>query len=123
LGEDKSDSFHLRSKHSLCSFLESQYQNISIPGTTRRQCNEVPKGALGGFFGLTEEKCFDIEIPETNIESALIGGGKSQIYLLPSDLEDGTLSLEVETLPTPSSLETLQSNYQLFETLNVGVAV
>ena len=96
--------------------------SLSIPGETKRQCNEVPKGGFGGFFGMTEEKCFDIVIPETKIESALVGGGKGEIYLLPGDLEDGMLKLEVGSLPVPNSIEQLQSNYQLFEVLNVGVS-
>ncbi|MBS3065567.1 hypothetical protein J4229_00785 [Candidatus Pacearchaeota archaeon] len=95
--------------------------SLTLPSYTKRQCSEVPKGAIGGLFGLTEQKCFDVVIPETKMESALIGGGKSEIYLLPMDLEKGELKLEVGTLPVPNSIEQLQSNYQLFETLNVGV--
>lgn len=100
------------------------YSNTTLvlPSTTQRQCTEVPKGAFGGFFGITEEKCYDIEIPETKIEGALIGGGKGEIYLLPSDLEKGKLKLEIGMLPMPKTLEELQSNFQLFETLSAGVA-
>jgi len=99
------------------------YKNstLVLPSTTKRQCTEVPKGAFGGFFGMTEEKCYDIEIPETKIEGALIGGGKGEIYLLESDLEKGKLKLEIGMLPEPKSLNDLQNNFQLFEALSVGV--
>ena len=37
--------------------------NLQIAETTTKQCTEVPQGSLGGLFGFTEEKCFDITIP------------------------------------------------------------
>ncbi|MCX8158898.1 MAG: hypothetical protein N3D20_01230 [Candidatus Pacearchaeota archaeon] len=99
------------------------YSNSSLvlPATTKEQCVEEPKGALGGFFGLTERKCYNVEIPETKIENALIGGGRGEIYLLTSDLERDKLKLEVGLLDKPNSLEELQKNFELFEALSVGV--
>ena len=59
------------------------YRNSSLKleSTTKEQCIEIPQSGIGGFFGLTQEKCFDIEIPSQIVSSALSGGGKEN-YLL-----------------------------------------
>lgn len=89
--------------------------SITITSTTRTQCVTVTKGGIAGFFGATEEKCFDVKMPETKIESALIGGGQSEIYFLPSDLEDGKIKLRVDSLPKPNSLDDLSKNFEEFQ--------
>jgi len=95
--------------------------SISIPGGKKTQCQEVPRSGILGFFGSTKEKCFDIVIPETKIEYALRGGGKGETYLLPEQLEEGKLKLNVDSLPLPKSLEDLQYNYASFEQMEVSV--
>lgn len=94
---------------------------IKIPETTKTQCVDVPSGGILAVFGVTKEKCFDIIIPETKIESALAGGGKSEIYILESELKTGKARIKVDSLPKPDSLEQLQYNYELFE--NGGVEI
>ncbi|MFH1585506.1 MAG: hypothetical protein ABIB79_01940 [archaeon] len=94
------------------------YKNSSlkIAETTTEQCVEVPKGNLGGLFGLTEEKCFDIVMPEQIVSNALAGGGKQAYYILESELESAnSIELRAESLETPKSIEQLQDNYILFE--------
>lgn len=95
--------------------------SITIPASKKTQCQEVPRSGILGFFGGTKEECFDIEIPETKIEYALRGGGKGDIYLLPEQLENGKLNIEVDELPAPKSLEELQYNYASFEGMGVSV--
>lgn len=95
--------------------------SITIPGSTKTQCQEVPRSGIFGFFGGTREKCFDITIPATKIEYALRGGGKGTHYFLPDQLEKGKIVLEVDGLPVPKSLEELQYNYASFEELGVYV--
>lgn len=96
--------------------------SITIPATTEYKCIEVPKeGLLSAFFGSTEEKCFNINVPETEIEFALVGGGKATTYLLESELEKGELTIAVAKLPKPNSLDQLQQNFELFETRRVDL--
>ncbi|MEK6858730.1 MAG: hypothetical protein AABX53_02340 [Nanoarchaeota archaeon] len=97
--------------------------SVSLPSTTRQECTQVPRGGIAGFFGSTEERCFAITSPETNIDSALRGGGRSSdIYLLESDVAEGRIALYVNSLPAPTSFEQLQTNFELFDaaTLEVG---
>jgi len=98
--------------------LVSIYKNSSlkIGKSTKQQCMNVPKSGIGGFIGLEEEKCFDIEIPETMITNALAGGGKESYYILESELsERNNLEINARSLPIPNSLEQVQENYILFE--------
>jgi hypothetical protein len=95
--------------------------SLTIPASTRRQCTTVARTGIAGLFGSTEEKCFDINMPETKIESALVGGGQGEIYLLPSDLEDGKITLEVDALPAPKSLDDLSKNFESFDDMGVDL--
>jgi hypothetical protein len=94
------------------------YRNSSlvIPSTTKTQCVDSPKSGIAGLFGLTEEKCFDLEFPRQIVSNALAGGGKQNYYVLESELASATLlDITASALPTPTTLEKLQDNYILFE--------
>jgi len=100
------------------------YKNSSIKleEKTHEQCIEVPKSGLGGLVGLSEEKCFDIDIPAQIISNALAGGGKENYYILESELESSSsIEISAEKLPTPSSIEELQNNYALFESKGLNI--
>jgi len=90
--------------------------SLKIEKSVQEQCVEVPRSGVGGIFGLTEEQCFNIEIPEQIISNALVGGGKENYYILESQLS-GSSAIEINalSLATPKSLEQLQDNYLLFE--------
>ena len=89
--------------------------SITIGATTKEQCVEVPREILG-IFGLTKEKCFEIQVPEQAISNALAGGGKQSFYVLESELIKGnTLEINARSLPLPKTIEQVQDNYQLFE--------
>jgi len=95
---------------------------IRIPASTKTQCTQVSEGGLLGLFGSTKEECYDISIPETKIEAGLIGGGKAEDqYLLPEMLSDGVLKVSVNEFPKPDSLEQLQYNYEIFNSMGVGL--
>ncbi len=95
--------------------------SIVIPASRKTQCYETSRGGLLGLVGMTREECVDIEIPETKIEYALLGGGKTTTYILESDLEKGKITLSVPSISVPTSLEELQYNFELFDSLNIGV--
>ncbi len=89
--------------------------SITIPESRRTECKDIPKGGLAGIFGGTQEECFEITIPETKIEYALIGGGVVDDFFLESDLKKGKISFNVQGLSMPRSIEDLQNNYAAFE--------
>jgi len=94
------------------------YKNseLKLPSTTTEKCIEVPQTGIAGVFGLTSEKCFDVEIPEQIISNALAGGGKEKYYILESELKDSdTIEINADSLKVPNSIEQLQENYILFE--------
>jgi len=94
------------------------YDNSSLtfPATNERRCVDVPESGLAGFFGAETEKCFDINMPETAVEFAVIGGGKTQEYLIDSTLRDAReLNINVPIFGLPNSLEKLQENHLKIE--------
>jgi hypothetical protein len=93
--------------------------SIRIPATTKSECVDVPRKGVLGFLGMSKEKCFDISLPETKIDYALVGGGKTEAYFLESELQKGKLALRVDKLPVPNSVEMLAYNFELFETKGV----
>lgn len=97
--------------------------SVTLPATTKQQCTEVPRGGLAGFFGGTEQRCFDITSPATKIDSALRGGGYAfDSYLLERDLASGRIKIFASELPAPTSLEQIQTNFELFDNAHVEVS-
>jgi len=100
------------------------YKNSSLilQATNYEQCMEVPQSGLGGLFGLTDQKCFDVEIPEQIISNALAGGGTEDYYILEFELKNSNvIEINADSLSTPKSIEDLQNNYVLFENKDLGV--
>ncbi len=95
--------------------------SLKIPGSTKRQCTEVSESGIAGLFGGTREECVDITISETAIENALIGGGKTEIYLIEDELAKGKMKIKVNALPNPTSIEQLQNNFAAFEESGIDI--
>ena len=57
------------------------YKNSSIQlqATTQQECTQVPDSGIGGIFGITEKKCFNINVPSQMISNVLAGGGNKVI--------------------------------------------
>lgn len=95
--------------------------SLIIPESTKTQCTNVPSGGLLGFFGSTKEQCFEVKIPKQKVDYALIGGGTSQVYILDSWLKTGKIRISVDKFPSPTSIDQLQQNFELFETKEVEI--
>ncbi len=93
--------------------------DIKFAESRKTECRDVPRSGVLGFFGAKKKECFDIVIPETRIEYALIGGGESESYILESELEKGKIKIYAEQLPAPRSLDDLQYNYEAFDEMEV----
>lgn len=96
--------------------------SLKLDSTTTRQCMQVPRSGVLGIVGLTKEKCFEIVIPDQEIESALSGGGVQNYFILEEDLKNSNkIVIDAESLPEPKTLEQLQVNYLLYEEKGLGV--
>lgn len=96
--------------------------NLVIPSEEITSCVDVVKPGIFGFFGGTQEQCFTTTLPSQNLGSALVGGGKSQEYILESDLSFGRLKLSVNQFPPVNSLDQVQANYDMLDIQNIGVS-
>jgi len=100
------------------------YKNssINIGETITEQCIDVPRSGILGVFGLTKERCFDLEVPEQLISQALVGGGKQNYYILESELiSSNSIEINAQSLPIPETVEQVQDNYLLFETKGLDI--
>ena len=95
--------------------------SINFPATSERKCVEVAKPGILGIFGGKEENCFDINLPAQTLTNVLAGGGKTEDYFTIDRLKEGNMKIETEYLTTPSSLDQLQKNYELFETKKIYI--
>ena len=89
---------------------------INLKGSKTQKCVEVPKSGVGGIFGFTEEKCFDLEIPDQVVSFAVSGGGTQNYYVGESELQDSSkLIINAESFGIPNKVEDLQLNYNEIE--------
>jgi len=89
--------------------------SIKFEETTTQQCVEVSSSGIGGIFGATEEKCFEIDVPAQIISSVLAGGGVQEYELSESSLKNyDAIEINAEGLNIPTTMEELQNNYILF---------
>jgi hypothetical protein len=67
-------------------------------------------------FRFNEEKCFDLQVPDQTVDSAVSGGGKQEYYITESELSDSKkLVINMEDFGAPKTLEDLAANYNLAE--------
>lgn len=89
------------------------YDNSSlvIPASSTRKCVTVPESGLGGFLGGEREECFDINLPETKVDRAIVGGGKAEEFIDEFRLKNSQeLNIDVPLFGKPSSVDDLQTN-------------
>jgi hypothetical protein len=96
--------------------------SITLPETKSHTCIDVPRAGILGFLGATTEKCFDATVPEQKIQSAIVGGGKSEEYLLESMLK-GSTSVEVgiSGITIPDTIEDVQAVYDKISRSKVDI--
>ncbi len=100
------------------------YKNSSIQmqETTSQQCVDVPSSGLGGIFGATEQKCFDVTIPSQVVSNVLAGGGKLDSYFLEDDLKNSAaIEINAKGFSTPKTIQQLQDNYLIFDNTQLEV--
>jgi len=90
--------------------------NLKFPASSRRECVDVPESGLAGIFGVQTEKCYDINMPEIDIEFAVVGGGKTVEYITSEDLENSVeLNMNIPLFELPKDLNELAANQQRVE--------
>ena len=102
------------------------YKNSSIrlQETTTQECVQVAKTGIGGFLGLTEEKCFDITVPSQIVSNVLAGGGKENYSFSDSMLKtSGTIEIRADSFTTPTTIEQVQNNYLLLDSSGLGISL
>ena len=94
---------------------------VTIPATKKVECFERTDDSILGLFGKTEEECVDIEIPAITIDQSIVGGGKTNVFIFEDELARGKLVVDASELPAPTSLEQMQYNFEIFDSLGAEV--
>jgi len=96
--------------------------SIKLEGSTSQKCVEVPRSGVLGIFGATEDKCFEMVIPDQTVDTSVSGGGTQNYFVGQSELEESTkLILKVDDFGIPQKVEDLQVNYNNVETRGIEV--
>jgi hypothetical protein len=96
--------------------------SIKLEESSYEECIDVPLSGFGGLFGLTKEKCFNVDIPSQIISNALISGGKENYYILESELKSSeTIIINTEYFNKPEKLSDLQENYDKLDRSDLEV--
>lgn len=97
--------------------------NINLKGSASEKCIDAPSSGILGVFGATERKCFQMQIPDQVIDSAVSGGGKQKYYIAESELQSAKkIIITPERFGSPAKVEDLQINYGKIETSDLGIS-
>ena len=97
---------------------------ITLPASTTRQCVEVPRTGIAGFFGMKKEQCFDINFPAQTMTNVLYAGGKTAYYFTESELQDSRkMEIYATSISIPQKAEDLPGIYDTFETRSIDVVL
>ncbi len=131
ISEDNSTKTIIYPEQKIAELSEGQYEvqthifrnsSINLGKMVSEQCINVPRQGVLGIFGLQQEKCFEIEVPEQIVSQALAGGGKQNHYILESELANlNIIEINAESLPVPDNIEQLNANYLLFESKGLDI--
>jgi hypothetical protein len=97
--------------------------SISLDGTTEYKCIDTPKEGILGAFGMNEQKCFNMEVPEQIVSSAVSGGGKTNYYISESELKNSkTINIIPQKFGIPNKAEDIQVNFNSVENTILSIS-
>jgi len=95
---------------------------LKLEGGDSMRCVEVPKSGFLGIFGATEEKCFDLNVPDQEVEVAVSGGGTQNHYIAESELVNSKkIIIDAQSFGSVSKIEDLQTNYNNIDISRLNV--
>jgi hypothetical protein len=100
------------------------YNNSSIvaEGGSVEKCVDIPKSGVFGIFGFSEEKCFNMEIPDQTIDLAVSGGGTQNYFIGESELQSvDKIIINAESFEVPKTISDVQTNYNNVEVRGLDV--
>ncbi len=93
-------------KAELFSFSEHP-QGLSLEGRSFEQCFKVPKKGVGGILGQSEQKCVQVDIPGTTLNTVLTGRTQFDFVVSADDLDFNRVEFYVPYQGLPRTLEDL----------------
>ncbi len=98
--------------------------SITLGARTTQQCTTVPQSGVLGALGLTHQQCFNVQIPQQVVSNVIAGGGNQSYYFLDSDLrKTNSITINVKSLPVPTTADELQNNYLLADSNGLDITL
>jgi len=95
---------------------------INLEGSSSEKCIDVPRSGFLGLFGSTEEKCFELEIPDQTVSNSVSGGGTEKYFITDTELENSNrILIEFNDFGIPDQIEELQLNYNKIEISSLNI--
>jgi|APSaa5957512535_1039671.scaffolds.fasta_scaffold19142_5 hypothetical protein len=96
--------------------------SLILGASTKEQCIETIAPGIRGLLGIKTKECFEIAVPEQIISEVLAGGGKLDYTISENQLKSSeVIEINAQGLATPTNMEELQQNYNLFETKSLEI--
>jgi len=96
--------------------------SLTLGASTKEQCIETIAPGIRGLLGIKTKECFEIAVPEQIISEVLAGGGKLDYTISENQLKSSeVIEINAQGLATPTNMEELQQNYNLFETKSLEI--
>jgi len=87
-------------------------------------CVKVPASGIKSFFGIKEERCYDIDIPSQTLTEIIVGGGTTVAYFMEEELKNSDkLTLIASIVGTPKNLFELYDIYTVIEENAIDVSL
>jgi hypothetical protein len=98
--------------------------SINIASYKTTQCVKVPMKGIAGFFGVTREQCYDIELPAQTVTQVISGGGNTAEYFTEDMLKQARkISISASYIPIPQTINDLQDAYSVIDENKIGVSL
>lgn len=98
--------------------------NLIIGSQKTRQCVKTPATGLGGFFGMQDEQCVDVEMPSQTLTQIVSGGGSTSYYITEDNLKNARkISISSSIFALPKTIMDLQNIYDEIENSRVDVSM
>ncbi|MEK6907309.1 MAG: hypothetical protein AABW45_02170 [Nanoarchaeota archaeon] len=104
----------LPGRYHIQSFIVKDYPSgLKLNKQTIEYCTDIPKSGVLGLIGITEKKCFNTELEETQLEKVIVGGAEFDWEITQDDLNKAQkLTLYTIYNKVPSNIQELTQTYE-----------
>ncbi|UZE93826.1 MAG: hypothetical protein IB618_03610 [Candidatus Pacearchaeota archaeon] len=98
--------------------------SITLESQRVEKCIDVPVGGIGAIFGIMQEQCFELDVPQETYTDVIFGGGFVEFSITESELRGASkVSIIAPSYDVPKNLFDLGDVYGLIDVGEVRVSI